>query len=101
MSASPVCFIIEDGGQGIAKSSRVLLTKGRRYPGVEHWFVLPEEGHPGEVTDAGRLSYPVEISAAAGLKRTRRPAYGASVDQIVHRVTTRTRHPESTHLKPR
>lgn len=54
MSARPACFIFDDGGQVIAKSSRVLLMKGRRYPGVEHWFVLPEEGRPGDVSDATR-----------------------------------------------
>ena len=39
----PAAFIFEEGSQVIAKSSRVLLVRGRRYPAVEHWFVLPEE----------------------------------------------------------
>jgi hypothetical protein len=38
----PVAFVFYEEGRVIAKSSRVLLTSGRRYPGVEHWFVLPE-----------------------------------------------------------
>ena len=38
----PLSFVFYEGGKVIAKSSRVLLMKGRRYPDVEHWFVLPE-----------------------------------------------------------
>ena len=38
----PVTFVFYEGGRVIAKSSRVLLMRGRRYPDVEHWFVLPE-----------------------------------------------------------
>ena len=41
-AARPLCFVFYEDGRVIAKSSRVLLTSGRRYPGVEHWFVLPE-----------------------------------------------------------
>lgn len=54
INSRPACFIFDDGGRVIAKSSRVLLTRGRSYPGVEHWFVLPEEGQPGDVSDATR-----------------------------------------------
>ena len=43
----PVTYVFYEGGRVIAKSSRVLLMSGRRYPDVEHWFVLPEaEHHP-------------------------------------------------------
>jgi hypothetical protein len=35
-------FVFYEEGRVIAKSSRVILTRGRRYPDVEHWFVLPE-----------------------------------------------------------
>ena len=35
-------FVFYEEGRVIAKSSRVLLTRGRRYPDVEHWFVLAE-----------------------------------------------------------
>jgi hypothetical protein len=38
----PVTYVFYEGERVIAKSSRVLLMSGRRYPGVEHWFVLPE-----------------------------------------------------------
>ena len=41
--ARPLSFVFYEDGRVIAKSSRVLVTSGRRYPGVEHWFVLPEE----------------------------------------------------------
>ena len=43
----PVTYVFYEGGRVIAKSPRVLLMSGRRYPDVEHWFVLPEaECHP-------------------------------------------------------
>ena len=42
ISVRPVSFVFYEGGRVIAKSSRVLLMMGRRYPDVEHWFVLPE-----------------------------------------------------------
>lgn len=41
-TARPLSFVFYEDGRVIAKSSRVLVTSGRRYPGVEHWFVLPE-----------------------------------------------------------
>ena len=44
MSSRPVTYVFYEGERVIAKSSRVLLMRGRRYPDVEHWFVLPEEG---------------------------------------------------------
>ena len=43
ITTRPASFVFEDGGRVVAQSSRVLLTRGRRYPAVEHWFVLPEE----------------------------------------------------------
>ena len=47
VSSRPVTYVFYEGGRVIAKSSRVLLMRGRRYPEVEHWFVLPEaECHP-------------------------------------------------------
>ena len=42
MSSRPVTYVFYEGERVIATSSSVLLTRGRRYPGVEHWFVLPE-----------------------------------------------------------
>ena len=41
-TARPLSFVFYEDGRVIAKSSRVLVTSGRRYPGVEHWFVLPD-----------------------------------------------------------
>ena len=47
VASRPVTYVFYEGGRVIAKSPRVLLMRGRRYPGVEHWFVLPEAGcHP-------------------------------------------------------
>ena len=42
LSSRPVTYVFYEGERVIATSSSVLLTRGRRYPGVEHWFVLPE-----------------------------------------------------------
>ena len=42
IASRPVTFVFYEGDQVIAESPRVLLMRGRRYPGVEHWFVLPE-----------------------------------------------------------
>ena len=38
----PVTYVFYEGERVIANSPRVLLMSGRRYPEVEHWFVLPE-----------------------------------------------------------
>ena len=47
VASRPVTYVFYEGERVIAKSPRVLLMSGRRYPGVEHWFVLPEaERHP-------------------------------------------------------
>lgn len=40
--ARPVTYVFYEGERVVARSSRVLLMRGRRYPDVEHWFVLPE-----------------------------------------------------------
>jgi len=50
----PLYFVFTIDGRTIAASRRVSLMKGRRYPGVEHWFVLPDEPlplTPPQVTD--------------------------------------------------
>ncbi len=38
----PLYFVFSVGGRTIAASKNVTLRKGRRYPDVEHWFVLSE-----------------------------------------------------------
>ena len=38
----PVYFVFHFDGRPFAASRNVKLTRGRRYPDVEHWFVLPE-----------------------------------------------------------
>ncbi len=42
VSTRPVTYVFYEGERVIANSPRVLLMSGRRYPDVEHWFVLPE-----------------------------------------------------------
>ncbi len=38
----PMYFVFSVGGRTFAASQNVTLRKGRRYPDVEHWFVLSE-----------------------------------------------------------
>ncbi len=38
----PLYFVFSIGGLPFAASKNVTLRKGRRYPDIEHWFVLPE-----------------------------------------------------------
>ena len=35
----PVYFVFTVGGRTIATSQNVTVRNGRRYPGVEHWFM--------------------------------------------------------------
>jgi hypothetical protein len=42
VASRPVTYVFYEGERVIANSPRVLLIRGRRYPEVEHWFVLPE-----------------------------------------------------------
>ncbi len=39
----PVYFVFYCDGKSFAGSQKVVLTKGRRYPDVEHWFILPND----------------------------------------------------------
>ncbi len=38
----PVTFAFYYGGKLYACARKVVMTTGRRYPGVEHWFVYPD-----------------------------------------------------------
>jgi len=38
----PLHFAFYLGGRLYASARKVVMTKGRRYPGVEHWFVYPD-----------------------------------------------------------
>ncbi len=42
----PAYYIFSCAGKAFASSERVVVTKGRRYPSVEHWFILPAAGAP-------------------------------------------------------
>lgn len=52
----PLYYIFTVGGRTIAASKNVTLKKGRRYPHVEHWFVLPEFSQPLELNDLQQVS---------------------------------------------
>jgi len=41
-SSSKPTYVFYEDDRVIARSSRVLVLHGRRYPAVEHWFVLSE-----------------------------------------------------------
>ncbi len=55
----PLYFVFTIDGRTIAASRRVSLMKGRRYPGVEHWFVLPDE--PLRLTSAEVTKSPATV----------------------------------------
>ena len=54
----PVYFVFSFGEQRFAASQNVMLTKGRRYPDVEHWFVMAE---PKQLLELNQLQ---QVSAA-------------------------------------
>jgi hypothetical protein len=47
----PLYFIFSIGGRCFAASKNVTLRKGRRYPDVEHWFVLSESPQHFELNE--------------------------------------------------
>ena len=52
----PVYFVFSIGGRTIAASQNVILRKGRRYPDVEHWFVLSDFRQNLELNDLQQAS---------------------------------------------
>ena len=52
----PVYFVFRLGGRAIAASQNVTLRKGRRYPNVEHWFVLSESVQHLELNELQQAS---------------------------------------------
>ena len=77
-NARPVRFVFYDGERQIASSTKVVLMLGRRYPGVEHWFVLPEAERWAEAFEPLRrpadLWSPGPGRRASSLSRRRRKA---------------------------
>jgi hypothetical protein len=60
----PVYFVFSIGGRTFAASQNVTLRKGRRYPDVEHWFVLSESRQHFEINELQQASAaPVQASA--------------------------------------
>ncbi len=45
----PLYFVFNFNGRPFAASQNVVLTKGRRYAGVEHWFIMPERKQQSEI----------------------------------------------------
>ncbi len=56
---SPLCFVFSIDSKTFAVSRRVSLTKGRRYPEVEHWFVMPDESPHVTSPEVTRSAIPV------------------------------------------
>ena len=52
----PLYFIFSIGGRPFAASKNVTLRKGRRYPDVEHWFVLSESPQHFELNELQQAS---------------------------------------------
>ena len=47
----PLYFVFSVGGRTIATSQNVTVRNGRRYPGVEHWFMRSESQQHFEVNE--------------------------------------------------
>ncbi len=52
----PVYFVFEFDGRTIAASRNVTLAKGRRYPEVEHWFVMSDTAQQLHTHDRQQIS---------------------------------------------
>ena len=52
----PLYFVFSIGGRRFAASKNVTLRKGRRYPDVEHWFVLSESPQHLELNELQQAS---------------------------------------------
>ena len=52
----PIYFTFSVGGRTFAASQNVTLRKGRRYPEVEHWFVLSESRQHLELNELQQSS---------------------------------------------
>lgn len=52
----PLFFVFSVGGRTFAASQNVRLKKGRRYPNVEHWFVLPDPQQHLELNEVQKAS---------------------------------------------
>ncbi len=59
----PLYFVFTIDGRTIAASRKVSLKKGRRYPGVEPWLVLPDE--PILITSPGVMRSAVLVPTLA------------------------------------
>jgi len=47
----PLYFVFSVGGRTIATSQNVTVRNGRRYPGVEHWFMRSESRQQFKVNE--------------------------------------------------
>lgn len=54
----PLYFVFSVGGRTFAAAQNVRLRKGRRYPDVEHWFVLPDSKQHLELNETQQASSP-------------------------------------------
>ncbi len=52
----PMYFVFSVRGRTVAASQNVMLRKGRRYPEVEHWFVLSESRQHLELNELQQAS---------------------------------------------
>lgn len=52
----PVYFVFSVGGRTLATSQNVTLRHGRRYPEVEHWFMMSESRQHFELNELQQSS---------------------------------------------
>jgi hypothetical protein len=57
----PIYFVFEFNGRPFAASHNVTLTKGRKYPDIEHWFVMPEHRQQLDVHEQHLLVAPASL----------------------------------------
>ena len=52
----PILFIFSVGGRTLATSQNVTVRSGRRYPEVEHWFMMSESRQHFELNELQQTS---------------------------------------------
>jgi len=80
----PLHFIFYCDGKSFAGSQRVVLTTGRRYPNVEHWFILPAVT---QQVSEGLASQSTLAAVSSGGLRRRIDKVRRRVDKA-HRITS-------------
>ncbi len=62
--SQPIYFVFDSDGRRFAASHNVSISMGRRYPEVEHWFVVPEHEQPADIYEPQITSSPTSATSA-------------------------------------